>query len=59
MRIGEGGLWSGLGLAFEVAGGPGVGVVTPLVGPGSLITAAARTAAGRGAAARRAVARGA
>ena len=34
--FGEGGLWFGLGVAFEVAGVLGVGVVTLLVRPGSL-----------------------
>jgi hypothetical protein len=37
MRLREGGLWFGLGWAFEVAGVLDVGVVTPLVRPGSLV----------------------
>src|ERR1035441_5212954 len=35
--FGEGDLWFGRGVAFEVAGVLGVGVVTPLVRPGSLV----------------------
>jgi hypothetical protein len=35
--FGEGGLWFGPGMAFEVAGVAGAGVVTPLARPGSLV----------------------